>query len=155
MDMTIEAELTDALKDAMRAKDKALIACIRQVKSKIQEAVNAKGFKGEVDDALYQNTIGTYIKSLKKGIEELEAAGPRSDELRASYAAEIAYLDKFLPQLKSEAETRELVKAAIAQGAVTDIKQIGKVMGLVMKDHKGQVDAGLVRTLAEQELSPA
>lgn len=151
--MTIEAELTEALKDAMRAKDKDLIACIRQVKSKIQEAVNAKGFAGEIDDSLYQKTIGAYVKMLKKGIEELEAAGTRGDELRSKYAAEIAYLDKYLPQLKSEEETRELVKAAIAEGAVTDVKQVGKVMGLLMKNHKGEVDADLVRTLAEQELS--
>jgi hypothetical protein len=150
--MTIEAKLSDALKAAMRAKDKTRIACIRQVKSKIQEAVNAKGFKGEVDDTLYQTTIASYIKSLKKGIEELEAAGARGEELRASYAAEIAYLEPFLPQLKSEEETRELVQAAIARGGVTDVKQIGKVMGMVMKDHKGEVDAGLVRALAEQEL---
>lgn len=151
--MSIEQQLGEALKDAMRAKDKSLIACIRQVRSKVQEAVNAKGFSGEVDDALYQNTIGAYIKSLKKGIEELEAAGSRSEELRTSYAAEIAYLEQFLPQLKSEEETRELVRAAIAQGGVTDVKQVGKVMGLVMKEHKGEVDAGLVRALAEQELS--
>jgi uncharacterized protein YqeY len=150
--MTIEQQLNEALKDAMRARDQALVACVRQVKSKLQEAVNAKGFKGDVDDALYQKVIGSYIKSLHKGIDELEAAGPRGDELRGKYAAEVAYLERFLPQLKDEAETREIVRAAIADAGISDAKEIGKVMGMVMKQHRGEVDAALVRKLAEEQL---
>ena len=150
--MTIETDLNQELKDAMRARDQALVACIRQVKSKMQETVNAKEFRGEVDDALYQRVIGSYVKSLQKGIAELEAAGSRGDELRRKYDAEITYLSKFLPELKSEAETRELVRAAIAQSGASDAKQLGKVIGMVVKEHKGQVDAALVREIAQREL---
>jgi uncharacterized protein YqeY len=151
--MTIEQQLNEALKDAMRARDQALVACVRQVKSKLQEAVNAKDFKGDVDDALYQKVIGSYIKSLNKGIEELEAAGTRGDELRSKYAAEVTYLERFLPRLKNEAETREIVRAAIAGAGISDAKEIGKLMGVVMKQHKGEVDATLVRKLAEEQLT--
>jgi uncharacterized protein YqeY len=151
--MNIEAQLSQALKDAMRARDQHLVACIRQVKAKMQERVNAKGFKGEVDDALYQQVIGSYIKSLKKGIEELEAAGERGAQLRAKYESEIVYLEGFLPAMKSEEETRDLVDKAIASLGISEAKEIGKLIGVIMKEHHGAVDATVVRRLAESALS--
>ena len=49
----------------------------------------------------------------------------------------------------------EWVKAAIAASGATSVKQMGKVIGLVMKDHKGDADGALVRTLIERELGGA
>ena len=60
--MSIEADLDSSLKQAMRDRDQSLLGCIRQVRAKIQEEVNAKGFSGRVDDALYQRVIGAYVK---------------------------------------------------------------------------------------------
>ena len=151
--MSIETQLDEALKAAMRSKDADRVACIRQVRAKVGEAKVAKGFDGKVDDALHQRIIGSYVKSLQKAGEELGAAGDRGEELRRKYAAEVAYLEQFLPKLLGEAETRELVVRAIAESGVDDLKQSGKVMGAIMKTHRQQVDAGLVRRLVEEALS--
>ncbi|MEE8409421.1 MAG: GatB/YqeY domain-containing protein [Myxococcota bacterium] len=151
--MGIEQRLDDDLKAGMRAKEAHRVSCIRQVRSKIQEAVNAKGFKGKVDDALYQETISTYIKSLQKGIEELAAGGERGEALCTKYQAEIDYLKEFLPEMMGEDETRALVKKTVEELAVTDPKQAGHVMGAVMKDHQGKVDPGLVRRLVDEALA--
>src|SRR4051812_16310179 len=111
--MSIEERLNEDLKTAMRAKEADRVACIRQLRSKVQEAVNAPDFKGPPDDALYQKTIVSYAKSLEKGIAELMQAGERSAPLRNKYSAEIAYLKQFLPQTMDAGATRQLVVAAI------------------------------------------
>ena len=61
----------------------------------------------------------------------------------------------YLPSLADTATTRAWVEAAIAQSGATDPKQLGAVMGALMKQHKGEVDAGLARKLAEERLSGA
>lgn len=151
--MTIEEQLNEELKTAMRAKQADTVACIRQLKSKVQEAVNAKGFSGPTDDSLFQKVIVSYTKSLEKGITELSAAGERSKPLCDKYAAEIKYLSKYLPQTLSEADTRQIVLAAVAALPTKDPKLSGKVMGGVLKDHKGKVDPALVRKLVEEALA--
>ena len=151
--MSIAEKLNEELKDAMRCRDQKRLACIRQVKAKVQEASNVKGFEGALDDPLYQGIITTYIKSLRKGIEELEAAGARGEQLRGKYQYEIGYLEQYLPKQMTEDEVLSIVKAAIASKKISDPKQAGQVTGMVMKEHKGEVDAGLVRRLSEQELS--
>lgn len=151
--MSIEAKLDEELKKAMRAKDAALVACIRQLRSKMQETVNAPGFSGAVDDALYQKVIASYVKSLEKGISELEAAGERGQALRDKYRAEIRYLQPYLPSLKSEDETRAIVAATVARLSASGSKQVGAVVGAIMKEHKGSVDPALVRRLVEAALA--
>lgn len=150
--MTIENQLNDELKANMRAKNADVVACIRQLKSKVQEATNAKDFAGEVNDALYQQVIASYVKSLQKAIGEMESAGDRSQAIRAKYTAEIGYLNKFMPKMLDEAATRTLVRKAIETSGVTDAKQSGKVLGALMKQHKGEIDPALAKRLVEAEL---
>ena len=66
---------------------------------------------------------------------------------------EVDYLSPFLPTLLDEAATGALVEKTIADVGATSLKQMGQVMGAIMKAHKGQVDAGLVKTLISQKLS--
>lgn len=147
--MSIETDLADALKTAMRARDTERLACIRQVRAKIQETLNAPDFQGRVDDALYQRVIGAYVKTLRKGIEELSQTGSQGEALRRKYSAEVAFLEPYLPQVKSEAETRALVEQAIAETGISDPKQLGRVIGHVMKKHRESVDPARVRAAAE------
>ena len=146
--MSIEAKLDAELKDAMRARDSDRLGCIRSVRAKVQEVVNTKDFKGAVDDALYVKVINSYVKSLQKAIDEMRGAGPVVDK----YRAEIVYLQPYLPQLLDEAATAELVKKTIAALGVTDPKQSGKVMGAIMKEHKDEVDAAVVKRLVGEAL---
>ena len=151
--MSIEAQLTDEMKAAMRQKDQDKLACIRQVRSKVQEATNAADFKGPSDDAFYQRIIAGYVKMLQKSLGDFVAAGEKGAALLGKYKAEIAYLEKYLPKTLSEAETRELVKKTVATLGVTDPKQAGKVMGALMKEHRGVLDAGLVKRLVDDVLT--
>lgn len=151
--MSIERSLEEDLKGAMRAKDATTVACIRAVKTKVKETTTAKGFSGEVDEALYRRVITAYVKQLRNALPELEAAGERGREIRESYLKEISYLERYLPTLLGEAETRALVEKVIADLGVSDPKRAGQVMGAVMKQHRESVDPALVKRFVDEILA--
>lgn len=150
--MSIEQELTQRLKDAMKSKDQRVLGVVRMIKSKIIEARTAKGFTGEVDDALYQQVIAAYSKSMLKAIEEYEAQGERSKEMVEQLRFEVDYLAEFLPRKLDEEKTRELVRAKIEQLGVRDPKRAGQIMGALMKEHKDALDSALTKRVVEEEL---
>ena len=67
--------------------------------------------------------------------------------------AELAVVSSFLPSLADEATTRGWVQAAIAESGASSAKELGKVMGALMKAHKGEVDGNLARKLAAELLA--
>lgn len=148
----IAKRLDEDMKNAMRAKDQPKVACVRQLRSKAQEAQNAPDFKGPADDAFYQKIITSYVRMLDKGIADLGAAGERGAPLIASYKAEIDYLSQFLPRMLSADATATLVKDTVAALGAKEAKDVGRVIGAIMKDHKGQVDPALARKLVEEAL---
>jgi uncharacterized protein YqeY len=151
--MGIEQQIQEDLKNAMRNKETAVVACLRQVKSKVQEAVNAKDFKGPVDDALHQKVIASYVKSLEKAIVEMAQAGDKTKELCTAYKAETVLLQKYLPTLMGMDETKALVAKAVNALPEKDLKHAGKVVGLLMKEHKGLIDAQWAKQCAEELLA--
>ena len=154
MAQSIEERLDADLKTYMKAREADKVTCIRQVKSKVQEAVNAKDFDGKKDDALYQRIIASYAKSLDKAIAEMLSAGEKSQALRDAYSAEITFLKQYMPALLDEAQTLALVKQAIQTQGITDIKMAGRVLGALMQGHKGSIDPTLTKKLIEAELAP-
>src|SRR5882757_8245175 len=75
--MSLESQLGDLLKDAMRQKDLRTADCIRMIKTKHMERRTAAGFKGPLDDALWLDVIASYQKQLRKSREEYVAVGER------------------------------------------------------------------------------
>jgi hypothetical protein len=151
--MSIEQTLRSELTAAMKARDQRKADCIRMVNTKVMERRTAKGFTGAVDDALHQDVIAAYRKSLQKAIEQFLAAGEKGAQHAADLQFEVDYLEQFLPKGLGEDEVRALVRAAIAATGATDAKLVGKVVGHVMKEHKGKVDAADVKRIATEELS--
>ena len=149
--VTIKEQLAANLREAMRAKDKPQINVIRQIESEISVQKAAPGFTGEVDDDLYLKTITSYVKKMKKAQAEFAAAGERGSEQAAKLGYEIDYLAQWLPAQADEATTRELVRAAIAELGVDDPKQMGRVIGHVMKSG-ADLDGALVNALVREEL---
>lgn len=146
--MSIEAQLKERLTASIRAKDLRTANVIRMVNTKVMERRTAKGFKGEVDDALYVEVIGAYRKSLAKALEQYKELGERGAAHVEELTFELGVLDDYLPKAMTEDELRAAVQAAIDATGTTDPKQAGKLIGAVMKDHKGRVEAGDVRGMA-------
>lgn len=150
MSSTLLETLQSHLVAALKGHDAERASCVRQVKAKLQETMNAPGFTGEATDELVSAVIGSYVKSLEKSIVELKAAGDKGLDLVDKYGGEIAYLRQFLPALMDGPATRSLVEKTLATLGVSDPKQAGRVMGAILKDNKGKVDTQLLKqTLAE------
>lgn len=149
--MTVQEQLVAAQRTAMKTGDKPTVNVIRQIQSEVAVAKSAPGFTGEVDDDLYLATIAAFVKRMQKARPEFEAAGERGAEHVAKLTFEIDYLSQYLPQQLSEAETRDLVKATIADLGVDDPSRSGQVIGAVMKSGEA-VDGGTVSRLVREEL---
>ncbi len=150
--MSIQEQLRAELKDAMRGKDRQRLDVIRQVESEVSVVRSAADFSGEVDDKLYLRVLSAYVKRMQKAMVEYEAAGERGAEMADKLRFEVEYLSRWLPTMLDEQETLALVKQAIDALGISDPKQAGRVVGHLMKDHKGKLDGALASRLARQVL---
>jgi uncharacterized protein YqeY len=150
--MSVEQTLNDALTQAIRAKDTRTADVVRMLKSRLTERRTAKGFAGQVDDALVLDVIGTYRKSLQKALPDYEKAGERGQAQAAQLRFEIEFCERFLPRGLDESTLRALVRERLTALSIRDPKQVGRVVGDIMKTHKGQVEAGDVKRIAEELL---
>jgi len=150
--MALEQELNERLTRSIKAKDTQTADVLRMVKSRLQERRTAKGFSGQVDDALVLDVIGAYRKQLQKALVEFEKVGERGAAQVAQLRFEIALCEGYLPKGLDEAALRNLVRERLAGLGITDAKQVGRLVGDVMKTHKGQVEAGDVKRVAEELL---
>jgi hypothetical protein len=150
---TLEAQLDEQLKTAMRAKDVKAANLIKMIKTKVMERRTAKGFSGTVDDALILDVISTYKKSMEKARGDYVTAGERGKEQLAEIDFEIEWCGKFLPQGLSEAELRDAVAKVVSELPQKDPKMAGRVIGAIKKQFGDRADAQLAKKIAEELLS--
>ncbi|MBW2733287.1 MAG: GatB/YqeY domain-containing protein [Deltaproteobacteria bacterium] len=150
--MGIRDELRAELKDAMRQKDERRRNALRQVETEVSMVKASPGFSGEVDDALYLQIVQAYAKKMSKALKEYEGTGERGQDLADVLRFEVEYFSRWLPKKLDETATRDLVQKVIADLGISGAKNVGRVMGQIMKDHKDEVDGGLVNRLAREFL---
>ena len=151
--MTIQEQLSAELKDAMKAKDAPRRDVIRQVQTEISTAASQPG-AGDVDDALCEKVIGSYVKKMDKSRSEYAGMGERGQAMAEKLAFEVDYLSRWLPKKLGEEETRSLISEAIAElGVAGDEKAAGRVTGHLMKSRAKDLDGGLVNRLVREALT--
>lgn len=152
--MTIQQQLAEELKDAMKAKDARRRDVIRQVQTEAATAKSQPDFKDDVDDAFYQKVIGSYVKRMEKSRSEYADLGERGEAMAEKLAFEVDYLSRWLPKKLGEEETLRLVQEAIAElGVAGDEKAAGRVTGHLMKSHGKDLDGAMVSEIVTKELS--
>jgi uncharacterized protein YqeY len=147
--MSLSERVQEELKAAMRARDKARTGALRLIRAALLE--EEKSGSGAVSD----DAAVTVLRRMRKQREESAAEYDRGGrpELAEQERAELSIIDTFLPQLADEATTRGWVEAAIASSGASSKRDLGRVMGAVMKAHRGDVDAGLARSIADSLLA--
>jgi len=150
--MPIFDEVSRQMTSAMRAKDAPRLAALRGMRAAFQTEMKRDGADTLSDDACVI-VLRRLAKQRKESIDAFDKAkrADRADEERA----ELAVIEAFLPRLADEAQTRSWVEAAIAETGATAPGDVGRVMGAVMKAHKGDVDGVLAKNLAAALLSNA
>jgi hypothetical protein len=151
--MSLEQTLNDTLTQAIRDKDQRTADVVRMIKSRVTERRTAKGFSGQIDDAAVQDVISAYRKSLQKALPDYDKVGERGRAQAEQLRWEIDVLARWLPKGLDETALRSLVRERLTALNITDAKQVGRLMGDIMKTHKGQVDTADVKRIAEELLS--
>jgi len=148
--MPIVDLVSEQLKDAMRARDKARINALRNIRAAFLVAIKA----GKAGDTLSDDEAVAVLRTLAKqrheSIEGFEAGGRA--EMAAAERAELAVVEEFLPKLADEETTRAWVAEAIAASGAQASSDLGKVMGRLMGAHKGEIDGKLANRLAREAL---
>jgi uncharacterized protein YqeY len=151
--MGLEQQLDDTLRRAIKDRDPRTADVVRMIKTRLTERRTAKGFSGAVDDALVQDVIAAYRKQLQKALAEFENLGERGAAQAAQLRFELEFCEGYLPRGLDDTALRALVRERLAGLGLTDPKQVGRLVGDVMKTHKGLVEAADVKRVAEEMLS--
>ena len=148
--MSLEITISDAIKDAMRAKDKVALDALRAVKSQILLLkTEAKGAEvsAEQEIAILQRMI----KQRKDSYDQFTAQN-RSD-LAEVEEAQSKVIEGYLPQQMRSEELETAMKEIIATTGATSAKDLGKVMGMASKNLAGKSDGKSISDMAKKLLS--
>jgi uncharacterized protein YqeY len=135
---------------AMKEKDAATLSTVRMLKAALMEAKTAKSKDATLSRDEEIEILQRYVKKRRETIEvNIKVGHP---ELNGSEEAEIAVTQRFLPAMISEEKLAEIVKAAVAKVGAAGPKDMGKVIGAVMAQVKGQAEGGTVSKLVKAAL---
>ena len=148
--MALADDLSSALKDAMKAKDKPKLDAIRQIQTEIAKKKAEKG--EEVNDDLVLGVISSYVKKMIKAVEEYQSLGDRGQEMAEKIQFEIDFLSTYLPEQLSDEEVEKIVDEVLSELGDIDISQMGRVIGAVMAKGDG-IDGSIVSKIVKDKLS--
>ena len=148
--MALADDLSSALKDAMKAKDKPKLDAIRQIQTEIAKKKAEKG--EEVNDDLVLGVISSYVKKMIKAVEEYQSLGDRGQEMAEKIQFEIDFLSTYLPEQLGEEEVEKIVDEVLSKLGDDDISQMGRVIGAVMAKGDG-IDGSIVSKIVKDKLS--
>ena len=148
--MSIASDVSDQMKEAMKAKDKIRVTALRSIRALLLNEMK-KDNSTDLADEISIGLLRRLEKQRGESIEAFEKAG-RTEQVEAE-RGELAVIRGFLPSLADEATTRTWVQEAIAASGAAAPGDVGRVMGALMKTHKGEIDGALAKKIASELLS--
>ncbi len=148
--MSLQKQVMEKMKEAMKAKDTVALQALRAVKSAFLLAKTESGAGDDLSETQEIKIIQKQVKQrkdsaaifIKQGREDL--AKPELDE--------VAVLEQFLPEALTEEEIEGVVIATIDNLGASGMQDMGKVMGIVSKELAGQADGKTISTLVKKNL---
>lgn len=141
----LKKTVSNAVKDAMRAKEKERLTVLRMVMSEFKKIEVDERI--ELDDARVLAVLDKLVKQRRDSETQYRDAG--REDLAEVEAFEIGVIQTFLPEPLSEADITELLKAAITETGATSMKEMGAVMAIVKPQVQGRADMGAVSKLVK------
>lgn len=149
--MSLETEVMAQMKDAMKAKDEALLRGLRAIKAEIIKAKTEPGANGEVTADGEIKLLQKLVKSRKDSLEIYQQQN--RPDLATKESEEIAVIEKFLPKQLSEAELKEVIGKVITETGAAGPQDLGKVMGIVSRQLAGKADGKTIAAVVKELLS--
>ncbi len=141
--------ITEAMRAAMRAKQKERLGAIRLVLAEIKKVEVDERIVP--DDARVISILDKMVKQRKDSFKQFADAG--RDELAAKEQGEIEVIQEFLPKPLSEEEITSLINDAVSSTGAASMQDMGKLMSLLKPQMTGRADMGKVSGLIKQRLS--
>ena len=144
-------DISEGIKEAMKAKDAVRRDTLRNVKKVFLEAKTAPGANDELSDA---DALKILQKLAKQGRESAEIFTQQGRaDLAENELAQVRVLEAYLPKQLSEAELESALRAIIAQLGVTEPREMGKVMGVATKQLAGKADGKAISAMVKKILA--
>jgi uncharacterized protein YqeY len=148
-DHPLKARITEAMKDAMRAREKERLQTIRLILTEFKRIEVDE--RVDVDDARAVGLLDKMVKQRRESVKQYQAGG--REDLAATELAEIDVIQQFMPAALSEAEVAAIIAKAVAEVGATSMKDMGAVMNIARPQLTGRADMGLVSQLVKKQLS--
>lgn len=147
--MGLQEKIPQDLKEALRGKRELELSVLRMLQSSIKNKEIEKR-KKELSDEEVIEVVGAEVKKRKEAAAEFEKVNRQEAADREK--AEIEILMKYMPAQMSEDEIRAQVKKAVADSGADGIKDLGKVMKIIIPALKGKADGAVVNRIVREEL---
>ncbi|MBD0400438.1 GatB/YqeY domain-containing protein [Flammeovirga sp. EKP202] len=148
--MSLKAKVQEAMKTAMKNKDKATLGTLKQLKAKIQLAETAQGKDAVLTTEEELKLLMKEAKQRKESAETYQSSG--REDLAEIELVELAVIESYLPKQMSDEEISAGVKELIAEVGATSPKDMGKVMGAAGKKFAGVADMKVVSAKVKEAL---
>lgn len=152
--MSLRAQLTDAMKEAMKAKDAKRLATVRLILAALKDrdiAARTETSKDLVGDDDILTLLAKMIKQREESAVVYRQGG--RPELAENEEGEIAVIRTFMPKQMDVAEMKAALQAVIAETGAASIKDMGKVMAVLKERFAGQMDFGKASAATKDALS--
>ena len=151
--MSLRNTIDNDYKQSIKNRDQQTTNTLRLIKSAIKDK-DISSRSGQNKEEINDNEILTLliylIKQRRDSIEQFQKA--KRDDLVQNEKNEINVINKYLPKQKSEEETENIINELIKKNKLENIKDMGKLMGLIKESYAGEVDMGLIGKIAKSKL---
>ena len=142
-------KLQEELKIAIKSRDKATMIGLRNIIGKLKTSQIDKGEHLTKEEDI--KILKSASKQLKESVEQYQKGG--RDDLAEKELFELSLLNKYLPEQLSKNKIREIVKETIQTSGVESMQDMGRVMGILMKELAESADGKLVQQIVREELN--
>ncbi len=145
----LKQRITEAMKDAMRAKDKSRLGAVRLILAELKRIEVDERI--ELDDTRVLAVLDKMLKQRRDSISQYEAAD-RQDLADVEHA-EVAVIQEFMPAALGESEIAEIIEQAVVSTGASSMRDMGAVMGIIKPQLQGRADMGKVSQLVKARLA--
>ncbi|MFZ4057345.1 MAG: GatB/YqeY domain-containing protein [Ferruginibacter sp.] len=149
--MSLETKIMGEMKEAMKAKNEAVLRGLRAIKAEIIKAKTEPGAGGEIDEATEMKFLQKMMKQRKDSLDIFEKQG--REDLAVKEREEMEVIQRFLPQPLSEEDIKAAVAKIIAETGASSAADMGKVMGLASKQLAGAADGKTISAIVKTMLA--
>lgn len=151
--MSLNDQLAEDLKQAMKAKDAVRLRTIRSLRAALKEKEIAERHGGEahLSEEQVLAVLQKQAKQRRDAIAQYEPAG--RDDLVAKEQEELEIIEAYLPKQLGDEEIRRVVQEIVAATGASSMREMGKVMGAAMEQLRGRADGRRINEIARELLS--